>query len=365
MKNENLFAVLMAGGVGSRFWPKSRRENPKQLLKIFSNEKLITETSNRLEPLISKNNHFIVTNILQKNGIVEALPGIPKSNIIIEPVGRNTAPCIGLAAIYIEQINPDGIMVVLPADHLIYNEERFREIINIAAEYALESSQLVTLGIKPNYPETGYGYIQSGDVIKKVDGIDIHSVKTFAEKPNLETARRFLQSGDFSWNSGMFIWSVKTILKEIEEYLPELYDGLMEIKKHIGSDKETATIEKIYKTIKKVSIDYGIMERSAKVATIAGDFGWNDIGSWDVVYDLFQNKDEDDNAALPPTRSIFIKSGSNLISSNDKKIVALVNVDNLIVIDTEDALLVCPRGESQDVKYIVEQLKKSHQEDFL
>lgn len=365
MDKENLFAILMAGGVGSRFWPKSRRENPKQLLKIFSNEKLITETSNRLEPLVAKSNHFVVTNELQKAGITEALPGIPANNIIIEPFGRNTAPCIGLAAVFTEQINPEGVMIVLPADHLIYNEERFREVLSIAANFAFDSGQLVTLGIKPNYPETGFGYIQSGDLIKKVSGVGIHSVKTFAEKPNYETAKRFLQSGDFNWNSGMFIWSVKSILNEIEEYLPELFDGLMEIKRYIGTDEEASTIESIYKTIKKVSIDYGIMERSQKVSTIAGDFGWNDIGSWDIVYDLFQNKDEDENAVLPPSKSIFIKSGGNLVSADPDKMVALVNVDNLIVIDTKDALLICPRDESQDVKFIVEQLQKSHQEDFL
>lgn len=365
MKNEDLYAVLMAGGVGSRFWPRSRRKTPKQLLKIFSEEKMITATSKRLLPMVPYKNQFVVTNEVQAEGVSLALPNIPKSNIIIEPLGRNTAPCIGLAAINIEKINPDAVMVVLPADHLIKDEKKFREILDIAVNYAAQSGDLVTLGIKPTYAETGYGYIQSGDHISTVKDTNIYRVRTFAEKPNYDTAKRFLQSGDFSWNSGMFIWSVQSILQEIEEHLPDLFDGLMEIKQSLSSPEEKSTIEKIYKMLKKVSIDYGIMERSQKVATIAGDFGWNDLGSWDVVYDLFANKDEDDNAVLPGAEELLLNSRGNLIITDKQKLFTLIDMQNIIVINTEDALLICPRGKSQDVKKIVEQLEKNNQDKYL
>ncbi len=365
MKNDDLYAVLMAGGVGSRFWPQSRRERPKQLLKIFSDRQMITETSERLTELVPAERQIIVTNELQKEGISNAVRGVIAENILIEPYGRNTAPCIGLAAVFLERLNPEAVMVVLPADHLISNKKRFLELLSVAAEFASEKNYLVTLGIKPSYPETGYGYIQAGESLALKDGVTISSVKTFAEKPNLETAKRFLESGDFSWNSGMFIWKVKTILEEIEEYMPDLFDGLMEIKSSLGTSSEKEVIAGVYKTLKKVSIDYGIMERSSRVATLSGDFGWNDVGSWDVVYDLVKKRDEDENVVLDNAETVFINSGGNLISSSRKKLISLVDINNLIIIDTGDALLICPRGSSQDVKHIVDQLQKQHKDEYL
>lgn len=365
MTNDSLYAVMMAGGVGSRFWPESRRSNPKQLLTLFSSKQLITETADRLKELIPYARQLVVTNRDQQAGILKAVPGIPAKNVIIEPVGRNTAPCIGLAAIEIDRIDPDATMIVLPADHIIKNDKRFRKLLEVAVQYARKTESLVTLGIKPHYPETGYGYIQSGDLIETIGDVDIYNVKTFAEKPNIETAKRFLKSGEFNWNSGMFIWKVSTILQEIEEYMPELYDGLMKIQKVLGTKNEQAILERVYKSLKRRSIDYGIMEHSKRVATLSGDFEWNDVGSWDVIYELNKNKDAEDNAVINAAESLLINSSGNLVSAKNKKLVAMINVDNLIVIDTGDALMICPRDKSQDVKRFVEELEKKRRDEYL
>jgi mannose-1-phosphate guanylyltransferase len=358
MAENTVYAVLMAGGVGSRFWPLSRRKRPKQLLSLFSADNMIALTTNRLQPLIKTENIYVVTNSQQLSGITRALPNIPADNLIAEPFGRNTAPCIGLAAMHIDMFDPEGVMVVLPADHLIKNEERFRENLAAGIAYAMQTGDLVTLGIKPNYPETGYGYIQSGEKVHTQNGIDIYKVKTFAEKPNYETAKRFLQSGDFSWNSGMFIWSVASILQEFEEHMPELFDGLTEIRRALGTSQQDQVTETVYKTLRKVSIDYGIMEQSERVVTIAGDFGWNDVGSWDVVFDLKAAESDTDNVCLGDGDTVLIDANNNLVHAGKDKLVSLVNIDDMIVVASDDAVLICPRGNSQRVKEVVEALEK-------
>jgi mannose-1-phosphate guanylyltransferase len=364
MNNDNIYAVLMAGGVGSRFWPQSRKAFPKQLLKIHSDQQMIAATSARLLPLIPAERQIVVTNILQVDGIRAALPDVPAQNILVEPMGRNTAPCIGLAGVFLEHIDPEAIMVVLPSDHLIDNTGRFRQLLGVAAEYAEKTGNLVTMGIKPTYPETGYGYIQMGDVLTRTNDISIHRVKTFAEKPNYETAKRFLDSGDFSWNSGMFIWTVDAILREIEEHLPDLFESLGELKPLLFEDNSDTELHNIYGRLAAISIDYGVMEKSARVATIAGDFGWNDVGSWDVVYDLM-TKDDDNNAASGPDTLIALNAYGNLVNVSADKAVALIDVENLAIVETEDAILVCPRGNTQKVKEIVENLEAKKLDKYL
>ena len=288
----NLYAVIMAGGVGSRFWPRSKKAMPKQLLKIFNNDTMIQSTVKRLKPLIKDENIFIITNKIQADEVKKQLNNIPEKNIIIEPFGRNTAACIGLASIIIKNIDPNAVTIVLPADHIIKEEEIFLNTLNNAAKFAYESDGLLTIGLNPTRPETGYGYIQIDE--KKVSD-NIYKVLTFAEKPNYATALRFLESGDFLWNSGMFIWKVEAILSEIKNLMPDLYEGLEEIEKHIGKKSFEEALIRNYGMMKKISIDYGIMEKSSRVYLTKGFFTWSDVGSWEEVYQLSE-KNQDGNS---------------------------------------------------------------------
>jgi len=352
----------MAGGVGTRFWPRSRTKTPKQVLDIVDHETMIKATYKRLKGLVEPSRTFVVTNQDQIPAIQKQIPKLPKQNFIIEPMGRNTAPCIGLAATIVQQIDSDGIMVVLPADHLITEIQEFKEVIRHAAQFAWESDGLVTLGINPTYPSTGYGYIQRGTEVNKLKNHGVYKVKTFAEKPNLETALRFLESGDFYWNSGMFIWKVSSILKEIEDKLPELYEGLIQIKSQLNKKTYAAALEDVYRRIRGISIDYGVMQTAENVFVIPTVMGWNDVGSWEVVYDISE-KDKNKNAG--DFKNLQSLDASDNYVYAPKKLVGLVGVKNLVVVETNDAILICRRNRSQDVKELVEQLKKNGLDEYL
>lgn len=354
----DLYAVIMAGGVGSRFWPESRQERPKQLLNIFNEKSLIQNTVDRLDGIIDNKNVYIITNKIQRPGIVEQLPGIPEENIVEEPFGKNTAACIGLASVLIAEKNKDAITIVLPADHRIEDEQTFKRIIMSAASYAEKSSGLVTIGIKPTRPETGYGYIQTND---PVEGDNIYHVKTFAEKPNYETAKRFVEAGDFYWNSGMFIWKVSAILDEMENLMPELYEGVCKISESIGTPDFSKVLQVEYGQFKSVSIDYGIMEHSKKVYLIKGEFDWSDVGDWEAVYQLAE-KSENDNVLQG---EIYTENLNNSFIRTKKKFTALVGVENLIVVETDDALLICSRDKAQSVKQVVDHLKLNKKTDLI
>lgn len=358
------YGVIMAGGVGARFWPLSRERKPKQFLSIFGNESLIEMTFDRIRKIVDKDNIFVVTNAMQQHAINEKLSDLPQENIIIEPIGRNTAPCIGLAAIHIKHRDPDATMVIVPADHIIQNVDEYARVMKNAIEVANETGHLVTIGIEPTRPETGYGYIQYIDESEKKNPYvknGAYRVKTFAEKPNLSTAERFLESGDFLWNSGMFIWKVNTILEEIRERLPELYDGLMMIDGIVTNGNYETTLEQVYRMIRSISIDYGVMEKAERVYVLRGEFGWSDVGSWDEVYRA-SSKDKHGNAIHG--RVVARNSKNNLLHSNNRTI-ATYGVDDLIVIETEDAILVCKRGESQEVKEVVDYIRRKHLDDLL
>ncbi len=356
------FAVLMAGGVGTRFWPRSRTKNPKQVLNIFNHETMIQSTYHRIEGLVDPSRVMVVTNLEQKEIIKEQLRNLPEENLVIEPFGRNTAPCIGLAALRVQQFDADGIMIVLPADHLIENVNEFQRCVQQAASFAFQHGGLLTLGITPTYAATSYGYIQQGDKISDFNGHSIYRVKTFAEKPDPETAERFLKSGDFYWNSGMFIWKASTILKEIEDKMPELYEGLMEIKPELGKSGFESKVEDVYRRIRGNSIDYGVMQKAKNVYMIPTDMGWNDVGSWEVVHQI-SPKDKLKNAG--EYQELFtIDSRDNYIFAPGK-LVAMVGVKNLVFVDTGDAILICKKSRSQDVKDIVEQLKKNGMDEFI
>ena len=357
-----LFAVLMAGGVGTRFWPRSRAKRPKQVLDIFKTETLIQAAYKRLKGLVDSKQLMIVTNEDQKELISQQIPQLTSDNFVVEPFGRNTSHCIGLAATIISQIDADAVMAVLPADHLISNTKEFQRVIKQASKFAFETNYLVTLGIKPEFPATGYGYIQRGKEVRKFDGHTIYEVKTFAEKPIRETAIIFLESGDFFWNSGMFIWKASAILKEIEDKLPELYEGLGIIRKHIGKTTFSQKLEDVYRRIRGISIDYGVMQTAQEVYVIPTNMGWNDMGSWEVVHDI-SKKDKQKNAGKYKEISI-IDSSENYVYAPDK-LVALVGIKNIVAVDTGDALLICKKNRSQEVKDLVEELKKRGMDEYI
>jgi len=359
-----VFAVIMAGGVGARFWPRSREKSPKQLLEIIGRGTMIQNTVRRLEEIVDPRDVLIVTNRVQKQLITKQLPHFQEENILAEPMGRNTAPCIGLAALAIRRQDPRGVMVVSPADHLIQDVAEFKRVVQVAIETADTSDSLLTIGIQPTHPETGYGYIQTfledGDH-NPYFAKGVYRVKTFAEKPNPQTAERFLASGDFLWNSGMFVWRVDVILRQIETLLPELYEELMKIDHALGTPQQQAAIEMAYGLIRGISIDYGVMEKAKAVYVIPGAFGWSDIGSWDEVYRV-SGKDDNGNSF---NGKVIPKDTTGSYIFSPGKLVATIGVSDLIIINTDDALMVCKRGRSQEVKEVADYLKRKQMNEYL
>jgi mannose-1-phosphate guanylyltransferase len=354
----NIYAVIMAGGVGSRFWPRSKKKTPKQLLKIFGENTMIQDTVNRLKGIIQPENIYIITNKLQMSGVLTQLPELPVQNVIEEPFGRNTAACIGLASILIRKKDPDAVTLVLPADHIIEGEKEFHNTLLSAAKFADESEAIVTIGIPPTRPETGYGYIQ---IDENAVSDSVYKVLTFAEKPNYQTAVRFVDSGDFFWNSGMFIQKIEVILGEMKEFMPDLHEGLMTISEAIGQDDYQDALINVYGRLKKISIDYGIMEHSQKVYLIKGNFDWSDVGSWEAVYEL-STKDENGNSKVG---NVYLDTAVDSYVYSPNRLTALIGVDNLIVINDEDALLICRRDKAQDVKKVVDHLQINKLSEYL
>lgn len=353
-----IFAVIMAGGVGSRFWPRSKEKTPKQLLKIFGENTMIQDTVKRLEGLVENENIFVVTNKVQRSEIVKQLSQLPEGNIIAEPFGRNTAPCVGLASVVVSSKCKDGVIITLPADHIILDKEKFQQALKRAAEFAYKSEGLVTFGIMPTRPETGYGYIQIEE--SPVDE-EIYKVITFAEKPNYSTAVRFIESGDFMWNSGMFIWRADAIIGELRIHMPDLYEGLEQLKNDIDSPYFEKTLTQIYGQLRSISIDYGVMEKSNKVYLTKGVFDWSDVGSWEEVYQLSE-KDANGNAI---TGSVFSEQTHDSYIYSPDSFTAVIGVENLVVINTGTATLICRRDRAQEVKKIVDFLKVQKMNEHL
>jgi mannose-1-phosphate guanylyltransferase len=356
-----MYAVLMAGGSGTRFWPKSRETKPKQLLNIVGEETMVQATITRIRPLIPFENIYVVIGRLIEDEVRRQLPNIPQRNILVEPCAKNTAACIGLAAVTIQKRDPQGVMAVLPADHVIEHTDRFLETLKIAENVAREGSCLITLGIVPTRPETGYGYIQKSRRLKEVEGYTMFRVEQFVEKPDGERTKRYVESGDYLWNSGMFVWSVPTILDALSRYLPDLYDGMMVISKSLGRVDERDVIHNVYHSLQAISIDYGIMEKADEAVVIPSDFGWSDVGSWASLAEV-KPSDRDGNViegqfiGIETTDSVFVAP---------KRLVAAIGVSNIIVVDTEDALLICSKDRAQDVKSIVENLKEKGRREYL
>jgi len=353
-----VYGLIMAGGGGTRFWPLSRKKVPKQLLNLDGKEIMLNETIDRLSGVVEKDNIFIVTNA----GQVELTKQITservlENHILSEPSARNTAACIGYGAIEILKKYGDGVMCILASDHYIKDEETFKSVLKKAIETVEETDGLVTIGIKPTFPSTGYGYIKNEEITDKM----YKKVLEFVEKPDLERANAYIESGNYAWNSGMFVWKASTILRYFEKLLPDIYDKLMIIMETMGTGSEYEVIQAVYDTIPKISIDYGIMERADSVYMLEGDFGWNDIGSFDALKALYES---DENGNVVRGENVLIDSFDNVIVGNGK-MIATVGVDNLIIVQTEDALLVCAKDRAQDVKEVVSVLEKAEKKHLL
>ncbi len=358
-----VFAVIMAGGVGARFWPQSRESMPKQFINVFGDRTLYQRTFDRISTLVSPENVFVVTNATQRLLAAEQLPQIPDKNIIAEPFGRNTAPCIAVAASVISSMTEDAVMVVLPADHLISQEDNFIAQMKDATRLAEMRRALVTIGIRPTHPETGYGYIHFdvGSVEKDISERGGRRVIAFKEKPDHGTAVKFLESGDYLWNSGMFVWRVDVILEELKRNLTHFSDFRSQLRDSFGRPQFDKILEEFYLRAESISIDYAVMEKTQNVLTIPSNFVWSDVGSWDEVYRL-SDRDGDGNSFKGDI--VSLRSQSNLVWA-DEKTIGLVDVDDMIVVETKDAVLICRRGKSQGVKEIVESLKKKDRQDLI
>lgn len=355
--NRNLHLVIMAGGTGTRFWPYSRQAKPKQFLDILRTGKtLLQMTSDRFGSLVEIKNQSIVSNRQYSKLLKEQFPKFSKNQFLLEPKKKNTAPCIAYAAYRIRKADPDGIMIVSPADHAIFQEGKFIDTVKLAVETAKEE-KLVTIGIKPNRPETGYGYIQyieSDDEAKRV--------KTFIEKPELEMAEKFLHSGDFVWNAGIFVWSVKAIIEAFEKYQPELADIFEEGAKFLNTRKERKFIENAYSQCHSISVDYAIMEKSDNVHMVLGEFDWSDLGSWGSVHDLV---DKDPHGNVLDGDVVLYNSSNNFVKIPEGKRAILEDMDNYLVADFNDVLVICRKNNSGKFREFVKDLKKNGADDLL
>ncbi|MDE7123712.1 MAG: NTP transferase domain-containing protein [Alistipes sp.] len=346
----NLYCIIMAGGIGARFWPKSRQSRPKQFLDILGTGKsFIRHTYERFAKLVPPENFLVVTNRRYRDLVLEHLPELRSDQVLCEPVGRNTAPCIAYAAYTLQKRDPDAEMIVTPSDHFILDEEEFRSVIAECAEFASTHDALMTVGIKPTRPDTGYGYIQtsSPDPVSRV--------KCFTEKPDLALAQVFLQSGEFLWNSGIFVWTVRAIVEAFAKHLPEHHALFSGMQRALGTDAERNIVEMVFSECRAISIDFGIMEKADNVYVRRGSFGWSDVGTWGSVY---QHARKDRYANAVPAEGCYLyDTRSSIVSLPEGKIAVISGLKEFIVVDTDDVLLICPRAEEQEIKKFIDEVK--------
>jgi mannose-1-phosphate guanylyltransferase len=359
----NRYVLIMAGGVGSRFWPLSRREKPKQFLDILgTGETLIQQTYRRFKAICPEKNIFVVSSSDHKDLVEEQL-GIDPDRVLSEPLRRNTAPCIAYGTFRIKSENPDAVIAVTPSDHLILKEKEFCEVIVKAYEFAEKNNALVTLGIKPDRPETGYGYIQANEK-KRVEGFDkLVKVKTFTEKPDIDLARVFLESGDFYWNSGIFIWNINSILDALEKYLPDIFSLFDDGRDIFRTEKEENFIAQTYATCGSISIDYGIMEKADNVFVMCADVGWSDLGTWSSLYE-HTPVDKNGNAVVRGTVFSYENSG-NIINISPGKVAVLQGLTGYIIVNSDDVLLIVKKEEEQNIKQYLDAVRKKTKEKYL
>lgn len=352
-------ALIMAGGKGERFWPRSRVTLPKQFLNLTDDGKtMIQLTVERISPLVDIEDVYIATNKVYKSLVMEQLPGIPPENILCEPVGRNTAPCVGLGAVAINKKYEDANMLVLASDALIKNNEIFVDTLKDAIEVADKGENLVTIGITPNYPETGYGYINF-DKDNKLGASN--AVKRFVEKPDLARAKEYLATGEYLWNSGMFIWKVSTILKNFKKFMPDIYEGLLTIQASMGTASYEKTLEETFTAFRSESVDYGIMEHADNIYSIPGNFGWDDVGSWLAVGRI---KENDDKGNVVKGNVVTVNTENSVIEGGEK-LIATVGLRDIIVVDTPDATLISTKENAGEIKQVLAALRESGKNQYL
>lgn len=360
MVNKNNYCVIMSGGVGTRFWPFSRKNYPKQFLDFFSTGRsLLQQTFDRFNKIIPTENIFIVTNEDYSGLVQRQIPEINASQILLEPTRRNTAPCIAWASYHIRAINPDANIVVAPSDHLILKEDEFLKDISDGLDFVKDKKKLLTLGIKPNRPETGYGYIQVAEKISQ----NLHKVKTFTEKPILELAEVFVESGEFYWNSGLFIWNVNSIISSIEEFLPEVSSKLAAGNDIYTTDKEKSFIKEAFPSCPNVSIDFGIMEKAENVYVSLCDFGWSDLGTWGSLHEL-STKDENNNVTLNGD-SMFYSSTGNIVALPKGKLAVVEGLDNYLIAESDNVILICKKDEEHAIRKFVSDAEKKLGDSYI
>ncbi len=359
--NKHHYVAIMAGGIGSRFWPKSRTAYPKQFLDILNTGKsLIQWTYERYAAFIPKENIFIVTSNDYAGIVQEQLPMVNHENILCEPSRKNTAPCVAYISFKLLQKDPEAALIVAPSDHIILDGDAFREISLKALDFVSHLKAIVTLGITPTYPNTGYGYIQH-ETMSVAD--NIYKVKTFTEKPNLEIAKSFLASGDFLWNAGIFVWQVKNIVKAFEQFQPEMFELFDAEKAHFNTAEETAAINRIYPLCTNISIDFAIMEKANNVYVIPSSFGWSDLGTWNSAY---ENMDKDYlGNAVASENVIVIDATKCMVSAPPEKLLLLQGLDDMIVVDTQDVLLICKKDKEQEIKEYVAEVRRNKGDSYL
>ncbi|RLB97588.1 MAG: mannose-1-phosphate guanylyltransferase [Deltaproteobacteria bacterium] len=357
-----MLSVIMAGGVGQRFWPRSRRKHPKQLIDLTGKGSMLSLTVDRMLALSAPEEIFVITNAAQVDAIIQDIGDkVPAENIVGEPVGRNTAPSIGLAAVLVERRFGDVPFMVLPADHLIGDDEIFVRAARAAESYAADNDSLLTFGINPSRPETGYGYIHAGKQLVGKDGIALFEANSFQEKPTVEKAAEFLAEGTYFWNSGMFFWRPSVIRRAIKTHIADLDRMLVDLDERLGTENMNDVLNDIYGSAPSISIDYGIMEKAGNVVVLRGDFYWNDVGSWESVREIFP-KDADGNVLVG--NHLVIGGGENTVFAPNR-FVALIDVEGIAIVDSGDAILVCRRDSVQQVRDIVETLEKDGKENLI
>jgi len=362
--NPNTYCVIMAGGVGSRFWPLSRTNMPKQFLDILgTGQTLIQQTVARFKDVCPIENIYVVTNAEYSDIILEQVPGLKPEQILKEPLRKNTAPCLAYANHVIMKRNPEANIVVAPSDHLITDTSEFTRVIETAVDFVCDKDVLLTLGIQPSRAETGYGYIQVNGS-RDIDGIPcLRQVKTFTEKPNLEMAKIFLESGDFFWNSGMFIWSVKSIQDSFDTYLPDMQSLFAEGAEVYGTPQEVGFIESVYGSCDKISIDYGIMEKADNVYVMCANFGWSDLGTWGSLYEHIEHDKNRNGSTTPQFMSFDTKDC--MVHVPDGKLTVIQGLEDYIVVDTEDVLMICRKQDEQSIRQMVDEVKAQGGEKYI
>lgn len=357
-----MYAAIIAGGSGTRLWPKSRNSKPKQFQNLYSEESLLQDTVHRLEPIVPRENIFVIANQSHEAVIKEQLPWMAAGNVVGEPMGKDTAPAVGVIATIIHHRDPNAVILVSPADHIILKEKLFHRLLEAAEKVASEGGNVVTIGIKPTGPETGYGYIQMLENRRDVNDVEMREVISFKEKPDLQTAEEYVASWSYVWNSGMFIWSAKTIIDLFQQHAPDIHKLLMRYDKAIGTPEETKVFEQIYEEFPRISVDYAILEHAKNIYVIPASIGWSDLGSWPSLREI-KEPDENDNVVVG--EHIGLDTHGCLIHGEQGRVIATVGLDNMIIVDAGDAVLVLPASRSQEIKNLLEELKKEGKGKYL